>query len=72
MAMSSSDAFGQWAFGIGQPRRDHHGRMAIVRGSLARSDGIALTMLSYLVSAIFAKFFNLTRTTTIKLERTYR
>jgi hypothetical protein len=29
-------------------------------------------MLLYLASAIFAKFFNLTRTTTIKLERIYR
>jgi len=30
------------------------------------------TMLLYLANAIFAKFFNRTRTTTIKLERTYR
>jgi len=29
-------------------------------------------MLLYLANAIFAKFFNRTRTTTIKLERTYR
>ena len=70
--MSSSGVFGQWAFGIGQPRRDRHGRMAIVRGSSARSGGNALTMLSCLVSGIFVKCFNLMRTTTIKLERTYR
>ena len=31
-AMSLSGAFGRWAFGIVQPRRDRHGRMDIVNG----------------------------------------
>jgi hypothetical protein len=51
-AMSLSGFFGRWAFGIGRPPRDHHGRMAIVKGSSARSDGTALITLLYLVSSI--------------------
>src|ERR1700692_222388 len=33
--MSSSAAFGQWAFGIGQPRRDRRGRTDIAKGRSA-------------------------------------
>ena len=68
--MSLSGAFGQWVFEIDQLRRDRHGRMAIVRGSLARSDATALTMSSYLASGIFDIYFDLTQTTTIKTGRT--
>jgi hypothetical protein len=71
-ARSSSGVFGRWVFGIDQSRRDRHGRAVIVKGSSARSVGTALTMLSYLASGIFGICFDLTRTTTIKLEHTYR
>src|SRR5713226_8870302 len=33
---SSSAAFGRWAFGIGQPRRDRRGRTGIVKGRSRR------------------------------------
>src|SRR4030081_3105209 len=44
---SSSAAFGRWAFGIDQPRRDRRGRTGIVKGRSVRSGGNVLTMLSY-------------------------
>jgi hypothetical protein len=50
-------------------QRERPGRMAIVRGSSARSDGTALTMLSSLASGIcgncfcfYANYYNQTRT----------
>jgi hypothetical protein len=71
MAILSSGDFGRWAFGIVQPRRDRHGRTDIVKGWSARSDGIALTMSSYLASGILGIYFDPTQTTTIKPGRTY-
>jgi hypothetical protein len=69
-AMSLSGVFGRWAFGIGRPPRDHHGRMAIVKGSSARSEMNVLTMSSYLASGTFGTCFDLTQNTTIKPGRT--
>src|SRR5882762_4664373 len=43
---SSSAAFGRWAFGIGQPRRDRRGRTGIVKG---RSDSIRRDCLDHVV-----------------------
>jgi hypothetical protein len=71
MEILSSGDLGQWAFGIVQPRRDRHGRMDIVRGLSARSDGTALTMSSYLASSIFGIYFDLMQAITIKPGRTY-
>src|SRR5258708_34168522 len=49
---SSSAAFGRWAFGIGQPRRDRRGRTDIVKGRSVRSGGNVLTALSCSASGI--------------------
>src|ERR1700748_1418320 len=51
-ATSSSAAFGRWAFGIGQPRRDRRGRTDIVKGRSVRSGGNVLTTLSCSASGI--------------------
>src|ERR1700726_992803 len=51
---SSPAAFGRWAFGIGQPRRDRRGRTGIVKGRSVRSGGNVLTTLSGSASGIFA------------------
>src|SRR3984893_5146653 len=64
---SSSAAFGRWAFGIGQPRRDRRGRTGIVKGRSVRSAGNVLTMLSCSASGIFAICCDLTR-----LARTFQ
>src|ERR1700674_380353 len=69
---SSSAAFGRWAFGIGQPRRDRRGRTGIVKGRSAQSDAVAWTMLSWSASGIFAICFALTRPTTTRLARTFQ
>ena len=71
-ALRRSAAFGQWAFGIGQPHRDRRGRTGIVKGRSAQSDAIAWTMLSWSASGISAICFVLTRLTTIRLGRTCR
>jgi hypothetical protein len=70
MVRSSSEDFDRWAFVIDQRRRARHGRMAIVRGSSARSDGTALTMSSYLASGIFGIYLDFTQTITIKTGHT--
>src|SRR3981081_2986649 len=54
---SSSAAFGRWAFGIGQRRRDRRGRTDIVKGRSVRSGGSVLTTLSCSASGIFAICF---------------
>src|ERR1700704_2603653 len=58
---SSSAAFGRWAFGIGQPRRDRRGRTDIVKGRSVRSGGNVLTTSSCSASGIFAICCDLTR-----------
>src|SRR5258707_8098289 len=67
---SSSAAFGRWAFGIGQPRRDGRGRTDIVKGRSVRSGGNVLTTLSCSASGIFAICCDLTRATITRLART--
>src|SRR5258708_25605024 len=69
---SSSAAFGRWAFGIGQPRRDRRGRTDIVKGRSVRSGGNVLTTLSCSASGIFAICCDLTRPTITRLARTFR
>src|SRR3982074_881244 len=69
---SSSAAFGRWAFGIGQPRRDRRGRTDIVKGRSVRSGGNVLTTLSCSASGIFAICCDLTRPTTTRLARTFQ
>jgi hypothetical protein len=66
---SSSAAFGRWAFGIGQLRRDRRGRTGIVKGRSVRSGGNVLTMLSCSASGICC---DLTRPTIARLARTFR
>src|SRR6202165_5067426 len=69
---SSSAAFGRWAFGLGQPRRDRRGRTDIVKGRSVRSGGNVLTTSSCSASGIFAICFDLTRPTTTRLARTFQ
>jgi hypothetical protein len=69
---SSSAAFGRWAFGIGQPRRDRRGRTGIVKGRSVRSGGNVLTTLSCSASSIFAICCDLTRPTITRLARTFQ
>src|SRR5260221_12766008 len=69
---SSSAAFGRWALGIGQPRRDRRGRTDIVKGRSVRSGGNVLTTLSCSASGIFAICCDLTRPTITRLARTFR
>jgi hypothetical protein len=68
---SSSAAFGRWAFGIGQPRRDRRGRTGIVKGRSVRSGGNVLTTLSCSASGIFAICCDLTRPTITRHARTF-
>src|SRR5712664_2228053 len=68
---SSSGAFGQWAFGIGQLWRDRRGRTGIVKGRSVRSGGNVLTTLSCSASGIFAICCDLTRPTITRLARTF-
>src|ERR1700716_3981681 len=67
---SSSAAFGRWAFGIGQLRRDRRGRTDLVKGRSVRSAGNVLTTLSCSASGIFAICCDLTRPTITRLART--
>src|SRR5277367_4865265 len=69
---SSSAAFGRWAFGIGQPRRDRRGRTDIVKGRSVRSGGNVLTTLSCSASSIFVICCDLTRPTITRLARTFQ
>src|SRR6202030_2015533 len=69
---SSSAAFGQWAFGIGQPRRDRRGRTDIAKGRSVRSGGNVLTTLSCSASGISAICCDLTRPTITRLARIFR
>src|ERR1700737_3393378 len=69
---SSSAAFGRWAFGIGQPRRDRRGRTDTVKGRSVRSGGNVLTTLSCSASGIFAICCDLTRPTITRLARTFQ
>src|ERR1700694_4845344 len=69
---SSSAAFGRWAFGIGQPRRDRRGRTDIAKERSVRSGGNVLTTLSCSASGIFAICCDLTRPTTTWLARTFQ
>src|SRR6202171_2033102 len=69
---SSSAAFGRWAFGIGQPRRDRRGRTGIVKGRSVRSAGNVLTTLSCSESGIFAICCDLTRPTITRLARIFQ
>src|SRR6476660_7385249 len=69
---SSSAAFGRWAFGIGQPRRDRRGRTDIAKGRSVRSGGNVLTTLSCSASGISAICCDLTRPTITRLARTFR
>src|SRR5258707_10461687 len=69
---SSSAAFGRWAFGIGQPRRDRRGRTDIVKGRSVRSGGNVLTTLSCSASGISAICCDLTRPTIARLAPTFR
>src|ERR1700675_354359 len=69
---SSSAAFGRWAFGIGQPRRDRRGRTDIVKGRSVRSGGNVLTTLSCSASGIFAICCDLTRPIITRLARTFQ
>src|SRR4030088_1260449 len=68
---SSSAAFGRWAFGIGQPRRDRRGRTGIVKGRSVRSAGNVLTTLLCSESGIFAICCDLTRPTTTAHQNTH-
>src|SRR6476659_11370977 len=68
---SSSAAFGRWAFGIGQPRRDRRGRTGIVKGRSVRSAGNVLTTLSCSASGIVAICCDLTRPTYYNAARTH-
>src|SRR3982074_2404348 len=68
----SSAAFGRWAFGIGQPRRDRRGRTDIVKGRSVRSGGSVLTTLSCSASGIFAICCDLTRPIITRLARTFQ
>ena len=70
MAISWSGDFGRWAFEIVQPRRGRHGRTDTVKGLSVRSEGTALTMLSYLASSIFGIYFDLIQATIIEPGRT--
>jgi hypothetical protein len=47
---SSSAAFGRWAFGIGQLRRDRRGRTGIVKGRSVRSGGNVIARMKILSS----------------------
>src|SRR3984893_2717052 len=69
---SSSAAFGRWAFGIAQPRRDRRGRTDIVKGRSVRSGGSVLTTLSCSASGIFAICCDLTRPIITRLARTFQ
>src|SRR5467141_2249285 len=69
---SSSAAFGRWAFGIGQPRRDRRGRTDIVKGRSVRSGGNVLTTWSCSASGISAICCDLTRPTITPHARTFR
>src|SRR5260370_5437622 len=69
---SSSAAFGRWAFGIGQLRRDRRGRTGIVKGRSVRSGGNVLTTLSCSASGIFAICCDLTLARTFQSTRTRR
>src|SRR5712664_418413 len=69
---SSSAAFGQWAFGIGQPRRDRRGRTDIAKGRSVRSGGNVLTTLSCSASGIFAICCDLTRPTITRFALTFQ
>src|ERR1700737_719285 len=69
---SSSAAFGRWAFGIGQPRRDRRGRTDIVKGRSVRSGGSVLTTLSCSASGILAICCDLTRPIITRLARTFQ
>src|SRR3984893_6642567 len=69
---SSSAAFGRWAFGIGQPRRDRRSRTGIVKGRSVRSAGNVLTTLLCSESGIFAICCDLTRPTITRLARTFQ
>src|SRR3982074_3086637 len=68
----SSAAFGRWAFGIGQPRRDRRGRTDIVKGRSVRSGGSVLTTLSCSASGIFAICCDLTRPIITRLPPTFQ
>src|SRR5882757_1660445 len=68
---SSFAAFGRWAFGIGQLRRDRRSRTGIVKGRSVRSGGNVLTTLSCSASGIFAICCDLTRPTITRLARTF-
>src|SRR6202790_2190303 len=69
---SSSAAFGRWAFGIGQLRRDRRGRTGIVKGRSVRSGGNVLTTLSCSAIGIFIICCDLTQPTTTRLARTFQ
>src|ERR1700682_880526 len=69
---SSSAAFGRWAFGISQPRRDRGARTGIVKGRAVRSAGNVLTTLSRSESGIFAICCDLTRPTITRLARIFQ
>src|SRR6266404_4010197 len=69
---SSSAAFGRWAFGIGQPRRDRRGRTGIVKGRSVRSAANVLTTWSCSASGIFAICCDLTRPTITRLARIFQ
>src|ERR1700756_1228048 len=69
---SSSAAFGRWAFGIGQLRRDRRGRTGIVKGRSVRSDANVLTTLSCSASGIFAICCDLTRAIIMRLSRIFK
>src|ERR1700686_5817856 len=68
---SSSAAFGRWAFGIGQLRRERRGRTGMVKGRSVRSGGNVLTTLSCSASGIFPICCNLTRPTITRLARPF-
>src|SRR6202045_647271 len=65
---SSSAAFGRWAFGIDQPRRDRRGRTDIVKGRSVRSGANVLPTLSCSASGICC---DLTRPTTTAHQNTH-
>src|SRR5262249_40480766 len=71
MAMSSSNDFEQWAYGIDRFRRARHGKTGIRRDLSVRSDGTVLTMLLSLANGICAICSIPTKTITTRLGRTY-
>jgi len=72
MVKSSSEDFDQWAFAIDRHRRAPHGKTHMLKGWSVRSDGNALTTLSFSASDISVTYCCRTWIITMRCGRTYR